>query len=222
MANPDRPSGPEALPERIAVFPLAGAILLPGGRLPLNIFEPRYLAMTRDAMAGGRIIGMIQPADPHSTAFEPPIYPIGCVGRITEFAETGDGRYLIALTGVCRFRIVEEVACDTAYRQVIADYTAYRHDFSEPERAGDDLDRTRLLAALQTFLDLKGLKADWEAARRASAVALVNSLAMMLPLSPSEKQAMLEAPSVPERASLMTALLEMAVLDDEDSDSRLQ
>lgn len=221
MANPDRPTGPESLPERIAIFPLRGAILLPGGRLPLNIFEPRYLAMTRDAMAGGRLIGMIQPRETDEDTYTPPIYGIGCLGRITEFAETGDGRYQIALTGVCRFRVSQEVASDTAYRQVLADYSDFPEDFGEEETAGRTVDRQRLVGGLRKFLDRQGLNADWEAAERASDVALINSLSMMLPLDPSEKQALLEAANVPERADILTTLIEMSLLAG-DGDSPVQ
>lgn len=213
MANPDRPASADVMPERIPIFPLNGVILLPGGRLPLNIFEPRYLAMTRDAMGGGRLIGMIQPLDGTAAQHEPPVYTIGCVGRIVEFAETGDGRYQIALTGVCRFRIAQEVGRDTPYRQVLADYSGYPSDFGEPERGDRSLDRARLIAVLKTWLERHDLKADWDAAKRASDVALINSLSMMLPLDPGEKQALLEAPDVPERAEILTTLLEMAVMD---------
>ncbi|MDF1719295.1 MAG: LON peptidase substrate-binding domain-containing protein [Minwuia sp.] len=221
MPNPDRPTGPENLPERIAIFPLRGAILLPGGRLPLNIFEPRYLAMTRDAMSGGRMIGMIQPRETDEETYTPPIYGVGCLGRITEFAETGDGRYQIAISGVCRFRVQEEVASDTAYRQVIADYAGYPEDFGEEDAPGRGVDRQRLVRGLQTFLDRQGLKADWEAAERASDVALINSLSMMLPLDPSEKQALLEADNVPMRAEILTTLIEMSLLSG-DGDSPVQ
>ncbi len=221
MANPDRPTGPENLPERIAIFPLRGAILLPGGRLPLNIFEPRYLAMTRDAMAGGRMIGMIQPRETDEETYTPPIYGVGCLGRVTEFAETGDGRYQIAISGVCRFRVAEEVASDTPYRQVIADYSGYPEDFGEDEAPGRTVDRHRLVSGLRTFLDRQGLKADWDAAERASDVALINSLSMMLPLDPSEKQALLEADNVPMRADILTTLIEMSLLSG-DGDSPVQ
>lgn len=213
MVNPDRPASAAELPGRIPIFPLNGVILLPGGRLPLNIFEPRYLAMTRDAMGGGRLVGMVQPLDSTADLREPPVYDIGCVGRVVEFAEAGDGRYLISLAGVCRFRIVEEIVRDTPYRQVLADYADYAGDFGEVEGLHSAVDRDRLIAVLRTWLERRDMKADWEAAKRASDVALVNSLSMMLPLEPGEKQALLEAGSVPERAAVLTTLLEMAVME---------
>ena len=222
MANPERPNSPATLPERIPVFPLPGAILLPGGRLPLNIFEPRYLAMTRDAMGGARMIGMIQPKeDERGDGRAPEIYSLGCLGRIVEFSETGDGRYLIALTGVCRFRVTEELECDTAYRQVLADYEGFKGDFTDGD-GPQGVDRDRFHEALRDFLDLRGLKADWEAARRASDTVLVNSLSMMLPFPPSEKQALLEAASVADRAEVMTALMRMAVIEDDDGGGPVQ
>ncbi|ANK80597.1 MAG: hypothetical protein TEF_07145 [Rhizobiales bacterium NRL2] len=222
MPNPERPNSPESLPERIPVFPLAGAILLPGGRLPLNIFEPRYLAMTRDAMSGARMIGMIQPKDDErGDGRTPDIYSVGCLGRVVEFSETGDGRYLIALAGVCRFRVTEELECDTAYRQVLAGYEDFKDDFADGD-GPQGVDREQLHEALKGFLDLRGLKADWDAARRASDTVLVNSLSMMLPFGPPEKQALLEAGSVAARAEVMTALMRMALIEGDDGGSAVQ
>jgi Lon protease-like protein len=221
MSNPERPDSPASLPDRIPIFPLPGAILLPGGRLPLNIFEPRYLAMTRDAMKGARMIGMIQPSDPDSEEFEPPVYRTGCLGRIVDFSETGDGRYQIALSGVCRFNVVEELSRDTPYRQVIPDYEPFRDDFV----VGDghpDMDREGLLSALRSFLDSKGLKADWDAAAKASDTVLVNSLSMVLPMIPAEKQALLEAQTIAERGATMAALMQMAILEGDDGDAPVQ
>lgn len=221
MTNPERPDNPASLPDRIPIFPLPGAILLPGGRLPLNIFEPRYLAMIRDAMKGARMIGMIQPSDPDSEEFEPPVFRTGCLGRIVDFSETGDGRYLIALSGVCRFNVVEELSRDTAYRQVTADYEPFKDDFS----AGDGpqgVDRDALLAALRAFLDSRGLKADWEAAEKASDTVLVNSLSMVLPMMPAEKQALLEAATIADRGTTMAMLMQMATLEGDDGDAPVQ
>jgi len=221
MTNPERPESPASLPDRIPIFPLPGAILLPGGRLPLNIFEPRYLAMTRDAMKGARMIGMIQPSDPGSDEFEPPVFGTGCLGRIVDFSETGDGRYMIALSGVCRFNVVEELSRDTPYRQVTPDYEPFRADFlSSDDPQG--VNRDELLAALRAFLDSRGLKADWDAAKRASDTVLVNSLSMVLPMTPAEKQALLEAASVADRATTMTALMQMAMLEGDDGDAPVQ
>ena len=158
----------DELPETIPVFPLTGAILLPGGDLPLNIFEPRYLSMVSDAMAGAGIVGMVQPSNPESAMHEPPIYGIGCAGRIDAFKETDDGRFIINLAGVCRFSVVREIERATLYRQVTAAYGDFRADV---EGVGsDDLDRDRILRALHAYLEAKKLSADWEydpaAARR--------------------------------------------------------
>lgn len=199
------------LPPTLPIFPLTGVLLLPGGRLPLNIFEPRYLAMTRDAMATHRMIGMIQPTRPENREMAPPVYPMGCAGRITSFSETDDGRYLIVLTGVSRFRIAEELTVTTQYRQVIADWEPFRADVN-----GDDpaqVDRHRLLRVLRDYLDSQQIPAEWRAIERAPSDALVSSLAMVCPFSPSEKQALLEAPDLAERSRVMTALMEMAVLN---------
>jgi len=200
----------EQLPRTLPVFPLAGVLLLPGGQLPLNIFEPRYLAMTRDAMNSHRMIGMVQPLDPADRKLRPDIYQIGCAGRIGSFSETDDGRFLINLTGLCRFGIVEELTVPTPYRQVLASYARYRGDLS-----GDDaakVDRKRLLPALRAFLEQKHITADWRAIERAPSETLINSLAMICPFAASEKQALLEAADIGERARVMTALIEMALL----------
>ncbi len=200
----------EALPHRIPVFPLAGVLLLPGRTLPLNIFEPRYLAMTRDAMAGDRMIGMIQPLDPTATAPEPAIYDVGCAGRIAELRETGDGRLLISLTGICRFHVIQELARRHAYRETLVDFDRYRADLE----AADDrvVDRDRLMAVLRAYLELAGVPADWQALRRMPSGELVDSLAMICPLEPSEKQALLQAPDLAERGRVIIALFEMALL----------
>lgn len=201
--------GPEALPSVLPVFPLAGALLLPRGRLPLNIFEPRYLAMVRDALAAERLIGMIQPLDAASRAHEPPVYDIGCAGRITAFSETDDGRFHITLTGLCRFKVARELPRVTPYRQVEIEAGAFAADLVPPP--GDSaIDRARLLPALRAYLDLHGLSADWQAIDQAPSEGLINALAMISPFSPAEKQALLEAPGLTERAETMIALMEMA------------
>lgn len=199
------------LPRTIPVFPLSGALLLPRGRLPLNIFEPRYLAMVRAALAGERIIGMIQPTDPDSPSRAPEVYGIGCAGRITAFSETDDGRFLITLTGVTRFRVEEELSAVTPYRQVAADYAPFRDDLDPPEGTAAEIGRDRLLPALKAYLELNGMAADWKAIADAPAETLVNALAMICPFAPSEKQALLEAPTLSDRARVMIALIEMAV-----------
>jgi len=205
----------DELPEVIPVFPLAGALLLPEGELPLNIFEPRYLAMVGDAMAGARIIGIVQPTHPLAPAHEPPIYPIGCSGRINDYKETDDGRFLINLTGVCRFSIVHELDTEEPYRLVTAAYERYRDDIEGNIGAG--IDRTALFPALRAYLDAKDLSADWDKIEQLPEATLVTSLAMACPFAPSEKQALLEAPSLTERGRLITALMEMAVLEPTES-----
>ena len=203
--------GPDALPAVIAVFPLPGALLLPRGQMPLNVFEPRYLAMADDALRSPhRIIGMIQPDPTHPGADEnkPHLFRIGCVGRITQFAESGDGRYLIQLTGVARFRIEEELAVTTLYRQCRVTYAPFIDDFTA-RKGEDEVDREALLRALTAFLKANNLKADWDGIENAPNEALVNALAMMSPYDPAEKQAMLEAPDLKTRAEILVAVTEI-------------
>ena len=202
--------GPGDLPEVIPVFPLAGALLLPRGQMPLNIFEPRYLAMIDDALRSGhRLIGMIQPDDAHPGPKDKPnLYKIGCVGRITQFAETGDGRYLLQLTGIARFRVEEEVTALTPYRECRVTYAPFADDFTA--RKGEDaVDRKALLRALTDFLKANDLKADWEGIENAPNEALVNALAMMSPYDAAEKQALLEAPDLKTRAEILIAVTEI-------------
>lgn len=202
---------PVTLPETIPIFPLAGVLLLPGGKLPLNIFEPRYLDMVRDAMAGERVVGMVQPTDPLHNSHTPEIYQTGCAGRITSFRETDDGRFLIMLNGFCRFEIDRELDATTKYRQVIANWAPYASDICLGQEEGD-VDRTRLLPALQAYLKLNSMPADWQAIESAPSNTLVDYLAMICPFEPSEKQALLECPDVCERSRVMTALIEMAIV----------
>jgi Lon protease-like protein len=200
--------GPADLPHTIPVFPLPGALLLPRGQMPLNIFEPRYLAMIDDALADRhRLIGMIQPDPAHpGTADKPNLYKVGCVGRITQLAETGDGRYLLELTGVSRFRVAEELSVATPYRQCRVDF--FPDDFVA--RKGEEaVDRDALLKALNDFLKANKLKADWEGIEKAPNEALVNALAMMSPYGAAEKQALLEAPDLKTRAEILIAVTEI-------------
>ena len=206
MSDP-RHAGP--LPEVIPIFPLVGVLLLPRGRLPLNIFEPRYLAMTRDALKSERFIGMVQPSDPTGKGRNPPVYPVGCAGRITSFAETDDGRYLITLTGVSRFRIARELPLLDGYRRVVADWAPFAGDLSAEEET-PAFDRDRLMRGLGAYFKQFQLAADWEALQSAPGERLVTSLAMMCPFEPREKQALLEAADFAERARLLTAIVEMA------------
>ena len=205
------------LPQVIPVFPLPGAILLPRGQLPLNIFEPRYLNMVDDAMAGDRIIGMIQPR--HGSRSLPNLSPVGCAGRITSFAETSDGRYLITLTGCARFRLASELPTQTPYRQVRADFSAFETDLAAPPVDDVGLDREGLLDALRAYLETRGLDIDWDTAETAPPEALINSLSMALPFDPPEKQALLEAPSLTERSAVLTALMTIDAAETGDGDA---
>jgi Lon protease-like protein len=201
---------PGDLTDIIPVFPLPGALLLPRGQMPLNIFEPRYVAMVDDALRSGhRLIGMIQPesADP-AADMKPSLYKIGCVGRITQIAETGDGRYLLQLTGIVRFRIEEELAVSTPYRQCRVLYAPFTDDFTA-RKGEDEVDRESLLRALSNFLKANELKADWEGIENAPNEALVNALAMMSPYGAAEKQALLEAPDLKTRAEILVAVTEI-------------
>ena len=202
--------GPGELPDVIPVFPLPGALLLPRGQMPLNIFEQRYLAMIDDALRGThRLIGMIQPDITHSASPDmPSLFQVGCVGRITQFAETGDGRYLLELTGVSRFKVIEELPVTTGYRQCRVDYFAYLDDFTA-RKGEDEVDRAALLAVLKDFLKANNLRADWEGIDQAPNEALVNALAMMSPYGSPEKQALLEAPDLKTRAEILVAVTEI-------------
>jgi Lon protease-like protein len=194
----------------IPIFPLPGALLLPRGQMPLNIFEPRYVAMVDHALQSGlRLIGMIQPDAAHpGPESKPNLYKVGCVGRITQIAETGDGRYLLQLTGIARFRIVEELAVSTPFRQCRVTYDPFVADFTA-RKGEEDVDRQGLLRALAEFLKANDLKADWEGIENAPNEALVNALAMMSPYGSAEKQALLEAPDLKTRAEILVAVTEI-------------
>lgn len=210
------------LPSTIPVFPLAGALLLPGGRMPLNIFEPRYLQMIDQAMAGPRLIGMIQPSLDGALRDdgEPELCSVGCAGRIISLAETGDGRYLISLQGVCRFRVTQELTVKTPFRQCrIAPFLA---DLEE-DPAGAEVDRPALLKAFRAYLQANDLEADWESVSRAENAMLVNALSMMAPYGPAEKQALLEAADLKTRAETLIAITEITLArEDEDFGSSIQ
>lgn len=198
----------EDLPKVIPVFPLDGALLLPHASRPLNIFEPRYLNMVDDAMAAERLIGMVQTAQtagaPGSLE-RPTLAPVGCAGRITAFSETGDGRYLITLTGVARFRLGEELPALTPYRRVRVDFSPFRDDLSPP--SGPEDDREALIETLRRYLDQRGMRIDWQAVQSAALQPLVNSLAMALPFDCAEQQALLEAATPAERRRMLITLL---------------
>jgi len=202
--------GPGELPATIPVFPLAGALLLPRGQLPLNIFEPRYLEMIDDSLRDGhRLIGMIQPDPAHPGSDDKPtLFKVGCVGRITQIAESGDGRYLLQLTGVARFRVEQELKVATAYRQCRVTYQPFADDFIA-RKGEDEVDRKAVLEALTSFLKANNLKTDWQGVESAPNEALVNALAMMSPYGTPEKQALLEAPDLKSRAEILVAVTEM-------------
>jgi Lon protease-like protein len=218
--------GPVDLPAVIPVFPLPGALLLPRGQMPLNIFEPRYLAMVDDALRDGhRLIGMIQPDPTHNRGgsdSHPVLFKIGCVGRITQLAESGDGRYLLELTGVARFRVEEELKVLTPYRQCRITFAPFADDFVA--RKGEQaVDRQAVINALRDFLKANDLKADWDGIENAPNEALVNALAMMSPYGAAEKQALLEAPDLKTRAEILVAVTEIELAKQKsDGDPPLQ
>jgi uncharacterized protein len=215
--------GPKDLPAVIAVFPLPGALLLPRGQMPLNIFEPRYLAMIDDALRGARLIGMIQPdpTNPGRDQNKPHLFQIGCLGRITQFAESGDGRYLIQLTGIARFRIEQELPADTPYRQCEVTFDPFADDFVA-RKGESDVDRKALLRTLADFLKANNLKADWGGIENAPNEALVNALAMMSPYGTPEKQALLEAPDLKTRAEILVAVTEIELAKGQTGETPLQ
>jgi Lon protease-like protein len=201
---------PADLPQKLPVFPLPGALLLPRADLPLNIFETRYLEMISDALSGERMIGIIQPRDDSDTAERPDLMKVGCAGRITSYAETPDGRMLVTLTGVSRFSIKSELAVDTAYRQVVANFKPFAIDLVMDLGAAE-VNRPALLTAFKDYLTANNMSADWSEINAASTEVLVNTLSLLAPYPASEKQALLEAPDLKTRADVLVALTEMAL-----------
>jgi len=208
---------PGDLPQTLALFPLSGAILFPRAALPLNVFEPRYLAMIFDSLAGHRLIGMVQPMQPGGYAGDglptpdgrPQVHRVGCAGRIVSFSETEDGRLLLVLSGICRFEIVRELEmAHGGYRRVSSVFSSYRADLDHADEPVE-LDRERLMAALAAFFRGRNLSTDWEAVKQAADANLVTSLSMVLPFGPAEKQALLESADSSARAKLLVAFLEM-------------
>lgn len=204
-----RNAGSTNLPETIPVFPLADALLLPRGQMPLNIFEPRYMQMIDDALASDRVIGMIQPESDGAEDGEPELQSVGCAGRITSFSETNDGRYLITLTGIARFRWLEEVRTRKPYRSYRVTSEPFATDFAI--RGESDVDRDTLIDAFRAYLEANDLEADWDSVERASNESLVNAIAMIGPYGPAEKQALLEAPDLKTRAETLIALTEISL-----------
>jgi len=198
------------LPETLALFPLPGALLLPRARLPLHIFEPRYLAMLDDVLkTSHRLIGMVQPADgPDQTTAR--LQRIGCAGRVTSFTETGDGRYMISLTGISRFRIRHEVVGFTPYVRAEVDWTDFARDLG-PAEHDPGFDRKSFLKSLGRFFESEGLETDWDSLREAEDELLINSLSMLCPFEPEDKQALLEAPTLTERRETLATLIEFAL-----------
>ncbi len=206
------PARPQDLPESFPVFPLAGALLLPQGRLPLNIFEPRYLAMVEDALAAGRVFGMIQPDQTREAgATGPALFGVGCLGRLVAFSETEDGRYVITLAGLSRFRTAAESDMRRGYRRVRADFAEFLDDLTAPATALAD--RPALLTALRAYFTHRGFNANWEAINKMADHELVTTLSMVCPFEPVEKQALLEARTEADRAATLLALLRIDLHD---------
>jgi uncharacterized protein len=215
--NPFDPSF-EDLPGVLPVFPLTGVLLLPRGRLPLNIFEPRYLEMIRDGLAPPRLIGMVQPAQAQAEAEQddPILYGTGCAGRVTQFEETDDGRFVLTLRGVCRFDIVEELEQDRGYRRCAVSWSRYVQDMVD--QAGGGFDRARLQTPLRRYFERRDINANWDAIEKLDDDRLITTIAMICPFAASEKQALLEAPDQTQRGELLIAILEMASMGDDDDD----
>ncbi len=198
------------LPETIPVFPLPGALLLPRARLPLHIFEPRYLALLDDVMkTPTRLIGMIQPFERREEG-PPPLHGIGCAGRLTAFSETEDGRYMITLTGISRYRVVEEVEGFTPYRRCKVNWDGFDRDLGPVEKDGG-FDRPEFMDLLGRFFADRGLSTDWDSLKEAEDELLINSLSMLCPFEPEDRQALLEAPSLPTRRETLVTLIEFAL-----------
>ncbi|RYH09080.1 LON peptidase substrate-binding domain-containing protein [Tropicimonas sp. IMCC6043] len=206
------------LPERIPVFPLPGALLLPRARLPLHIFEPRYLAMLDDTLkTSHRLIGMIQPREGQGAGLN----AIGCAGRVTGFSETEDGRYMITLTGISRFRLRAEVEGFTPYIRADVDWSGFARDLGTQER-DPSFHRTAFLELLARFFEIRGLSTDWDSIKEADDELMINSLSMLLPFDVGDKQALLEAPSLSDRRETLTALMEFSLHSGEDGSEVMQ
>lgn len=222
-----QPYAPDVLPEILPIFPLAGVLLLPRGSLPLNIFEERYLAMTNDTLKSDhRMIGMIQPTgadDAESIVAAgrngPELFRTGCAGRLIQFAETRDRRYMVTLVGISRFRIAEELPLMRGYRRVHPDWSPFEGDLEDEYMRGQ-FDRERLLAALKQYFKTHNIDPNWKAIGEMGERMLVTSLSMGCPFNPSEKQALLEATDLPARAEVLTTLLEISATPDAPENTR--
>ncbi len=215
----------DKLPKSIVVFPLSGVLLLPGGHLPLNIFEPRYLNMITDALATDRLVGMVQPKTPEEIPIEDdevikslegehlPLYQTGCVGRIVQFEEGDDNRFLVTLRGICRFHLGEEMETGRGYRRFAVDWRGFGADPDGERDAA--IDRERLLPALREYFRRRGISADWEAIEKTKDEKLVTTLSMLCPFGPAEKQALLDAPNLLERSRVLAAIAEIAAYDEQ-------
>ena len=210
------------LPQTIPVFPLTGALLLPHARLPLNIFEPRYLAMLDDTLkTDHRLIGMVQPREMPEGAGEPRLQQIGCAGRVTSFSETEDGRYLITLSGICRFRVLAQNSGFTPYLRADVDWSSFEADIGKP-KIDHAFDRPAFLKTLRRFFEKAQLSSDWDSLRDADEEMLINSLSMLCPFGAEEKQALLEAPCLRTRRETLVTLMEFALREGEGEDGPLQ
>lgn len=223
----------EDLPAEIPVFPLVGALLLPGGRMPLNVFEPRYLNMVRDVLGDGRLLAIVQPlidassaALSGSVADDDPVFQVGCLGRITAFEETDNGHVALTLMGLIRFTILDELALKDGYRRVRPDYSAYRADL-DVGRSGispatlpkgdirnDWIDRARLIGGVKSYFELQEVTADWRLVEQTSDDTLVTTLSMSCPFDQADQQALLECRDIGLRAKLLIGLIEAALTDD--------
>ncbi|NJO67534.1 MAG: peptidase S16 [Rhodospirillales bacterium] len=216
MSEKDDHPASVTLPKILPVFPLEGALLLPHGHLPLHVFEPRYRAMVEAALGLGRMMGMVQPrlGYAHPIPDNAQLFNVGCAGRIVSFSETDDGRFLITLKGICRFKVAEELPNDeSGFRIVQPDFSSFEDDIASNEDAA--LDRPRLLAAAKNYLQTNSISCDWSAVEAASLPAIITSLAMSCPFEPGEKQALLESASLTERGNLLISLFEMALIENE-------
>lgn len=221
-AHPFDPRSIDGLPTEIAVFPLSGALLLPRATLPLNIFEPRYLAMVTDSFAKGRMFGMVQPSESESQGGRTPpqMYRTGCLGRISAFQETEDGRILLVLRGLCRFEVTRELEAATPYRQVEVSYARFAGDL-QPDR-DVELPRDMLMPLLRSYFERNDMEVEWSCIEKAPPERLINYLSMLCPFDSCEKQALLEAPTVSERARRLIRFVELSSPDSGFGGSRMQ